>query len=76
MPVTSGYSWERLCFAAENEPDPLKLGDRIREAEQILSFRSREVRGCSDGDDEVRAIREASNRLRFVAQERLGPSEK
>jgi hypothetical protein len=60
MQVTSGYSWERICNAAEKEPDPLKLRGRIREAEQTLSFRSQEIRGCSDGEGEVRAIREAS----------------
>jgi hypothetical protein len=76
MQVTSGYSWERICRAAENEPDPLKLGHRIREAEQTLSLRSQEIRGCSDGEGEVRAIREASDRLRFIATERLGPSER
>jgi hypothetical protein len=73
MPVTSGYSWERMCRAAENEPNPVKLRSLIREAEKILSFRSQEVRGCSDGEDESRAIRGASSRLRFIASERLGP---
>jgi hypothetical protein len=76
MQVVSGYSWERICRAAENEPDPLKLRDRIREAEQTLSARSRELRRCSDGDVETRAVREAADRLRFIATERLGPAER
>jgi hypothetical protein len=74
MQVSSGYSWERACRAAENEPNALKLRDVIRDAERLLASRSQEVRGCSDGEGEARAIRTASNRLRFIASERLDPS--
>jgi len=74
MQATSGYSWERMCRAAENEPNPTKLRALIRDAEQILSSRSREVRGCANSEDEGRALRGASSRLRFIATERLEPS--
>jgi hypothetical protein len=76
MQVTSGYSWKGLCTAAERERDPKRLGSRIREAEQVLCSRSQEIRGCSDGQGEVRAIREASDRLRFIKAERLEPSDR
>ncbi len=74
MAVSSGYSWERACRAAENEPNALKLREVIRDAERLLAYRSQEVRGCSDGEDETRALRTAADRLRFIASERLGPS--
>jgi hypothetical protein len=76
MQVTTGYSWERMCHAAENEPNPIKLRALIRDAEQILSRRSREVRASATGEDEGRAIRGASSRLRFIATERLEPADK
>jgi|HubBroStandDraft_6_1064221.scaffolds.fasta_scaffold215457_2 hypothetical protein len=76
MQAVSGYSWERICRAAESERDSLKLRDRIREAERTLSYRSQELRGCSEGEEETRAIRDASDRLRFIATERLDSSDR
>jgi hypothetical protein len=68
---TATYPWEEICSRVREDQDLESLRRRIQDAEAALSIRSRAIRSSSDGAEEMRAIRDAAERLSMIKTQKL-----
>ena len=67
----SRYTWKDPYTAAILETDNKRLPERIRLAEESITFRLISLTGCEENDEDLREIKAALESLEVLKHERL-----